>query len=69
MTSPLPAHLAEAIRGRIAVLREMRPLYELPSQPRLTGHPMVRERREPRRPRGSAPTFPDRRNNEVESTS
>jgi hypothetical protein len=53
MSSPLPPHLSEAIRERIAVLREAWGLDEAPSQPRLRGYP----------------TFPSRRTDDARSTS
>jgi hypothetical protein len=39
MTSPLPPHLAQVIRERIALLREAWNLDEVPSQPRLRAYP------------------------------
>jgi hypothetical protein len=49
MSSPLPPHLSEAIRERIAVLREAWHLDEAPSRPRLNGYPTF-----PRRPTDDA---------------
>jgi hypothetical protein len=50
MTDSLPAHLADAIRRRIAALRAASQVDEsyLDPSPRLRGYPLVREHRQER---------------------
>jgi hypothetical protein len=48
MSSPMPPHLVEVIRERIALLREAWRLDLPPSQPRLKGYPTVPSRQHDR---------------------
>lgn len=71
MTSPLPAHLAAAIRERITVLRATRHLDQAdwPSQPRPQDHaaPGRRPGHRRRRPGDATPTFPGPQSDDVRS--
>jgi hypothetical protein len=72
MNTPLPPHLSEAIKQRIAVLREAWRLDEVypprPAGHRPTGHPSALRRPDPR-PQATSPTFPGPREVDPRTTS